>query len=158
MRWAGAAILLVMLVTSFGGSPAVATAREVKADRADNTYYFSYDAAAGTIGSAGSSLQERRGDPVSHRIYVDTVPEAAAGERLRATINFRLNAKEKRRFSGGVTLEIRDAAAQVVYEATKEVDFMLRPRSGFRSQRVTFRFDLPSGDYAASSTFKAPTA
>lgn len=156
LRWAGAGILFALLVAFFGGSHAVATAREVKADRADNTFYFSYDATAGTIDAASSSLQERRRDPVSHRIYVDSVPGAVIGERLRATVNFRLNAREKRRFSGAVLLEIRDAAGQVVYKATKSVDFTLRPRSGSRGHRVTFRFDLQSGDYSATSTFKAP--
>lgn len=158
MKAVGGAVLMLGLLAMLWGSQAVATAREVKADRSDNTYFFSYDAADGTIGTASSSLQERRRDPVSQRIYVDAVPGAAVGERLRAAVNFRLNSKEKRRFSGAVSLEIRDATGRVVFEGTKDVDFTLRPRSGSRGNRLVFRFDLPSGDYAATSMFKAATS
>ena len=146
----------MLLAALLGGSSAVATARQVKADRADNSFYFAYDATAGTIDSAGSSLQERRRDPVSHRVYIEAVPGAVVGERLRARVNFKLNAKEKLRFNGSVTLEIRDSSAQIVYEETKEVDFRLRPQKGARGHRVLFRFDLPSGDYSATSIFRAP--
>ena len=155
--WGAVGVLLVALFTLIGGPQASATAREVRADRADNNYYFTYDASTGTLTTESSSLQERRRDPVSHRIYVDSVPGAVVGERLKAVVRLRLNVNERHRFNGALDLEVRDAAGQMVYNASQNVDFTLRPKKGYRGHKVIFLFDLPSGDYAATSFFKAPS-
>lgn len=150
-------LALIMLASLVGlTAPQTAEARPVKSDRSDNTFYFSYDATQGEITSAASSLQEPRRNPISQHIYVDAVPGAEVGRRLKATVKFKLNAKEKRRFKGSLTLEIRNGATQLVHLQVKEVDFVLRPKPGARRAKVVFRFDLDTGDYSAVSIFDAP--
>ena len=150
------AVALLASLTVIGGSGRAALSKPVQADRSDNTYYFTYDAAKGEATTEASTLQEKRYDPVSHRVYIDTISEAEVGRRIKATIVFRLNTKEKRAFRGDLAAEVRDAAAQIVYRSVRKVGFVLRPKKGFRSKRFTFRFDLPSGDYSATSDFDAP--
>lgn len=154
IRLALTAALLASL--TFGEPGAYALAKPVRADRSDNTYYFTYDASEGETTSEASSLQEKRNDPVSHRIYIDTMAHAKVGKRIKAKIILRLNAKKKRAFRGDLGVEVRDSAAQIVYRAIRKVNFVLRPKKGMRKKRFVFRFDLPSGDYSATSDFDAP--
>lgn len=149
------AVVLLASLTVIGGS-GTSLAKPVQADRSDNTYYFSYDAGEGEMTSEASSLQEKRNDPISHRIYVDTVAEAEVGQRIKARVIFKLNGRDKRAFRGDVAVEVRDAAAQIVYRSARKVAFVLRPKKGERNKRFIFRFDLPSGDYSATSDFDAP--
>lgn len=150
--------LTVSLLASLiflGGSGTPALAEPVQTDRSDNTYYFTYDADKGEMTAEASSLQEKRRNPISQRVYIDTIPGAEVGRRIKATILFKLNAQTKRAFRGELAVEIRDATTQIVNRCVGDVNFVLRPKKGLRSARFVARFDLPSGDYSAQSVFNA---
>jgi hypothetical protein len=149
--------LLLALLAASAIPRTVANAAPVRADRSDNTFYFTYDAEQGRITQESSSLQERRRDPVSYRIYVREVDGAATGERLKASVSLKLNrsAAEKKAYRGSLKISIHSSGPAPAYEAEREVSFVLRKRDGARSQSFTFYFDLPSGDYSASSAFRS---
>ena len=148
--------LLIALLAASSFPRTLAHAAPVGTDRSDNSVYFTYDAAQGQITAEGSSLQERRRDPVSYRIYVREVEGAATGERLEASVSLRLNstATEKKAYRGSLSISI-GAGVATAYEDERTVSFVLRKRDGARSQSFSFIFDLPSGDYSAVSTFRS---
>ncbi len=125
-------------------------------DRSDNSYSFTYDAASGEIGDAGSGLRISRSDPVSFVIYIRENEGAEVGERLRAQLRLGLNKNQAVRYNGFFSFEITDSTGTVVYRDEVRKRIVLRPRPGERRARLGFLFDLPSGSYDSRGFFDRP--
>lgn len=151
MRTVLAGLLLAAL-----SSGAAAAALNVRSDRSDNTFYFSYDAASGRQIEASSSARFVRKDPVSFLLYVSEAPEGAdVGKRLRARFSFELNKPKVVRYRGTFTLEIKDSSGLVIYTDAVRRKVVLRPATGEREKDFSIGFDLPTGSYEARALFKS---
>lgn len=140
-------VLFVLLLPVALAAPTV-----MQRDRADNSMSFSYDADDNDITEATSSIRTRRGDPVS---VTTTVQDVETDPPLRGQITLRLNHDHSVTYDGTFTFQIKDITGVVAYEASRYASFTLRPREGKRSKKMSFRFDLPSGDYSVFATFVA---
>jgi hypothetical protein len=146
-----------------GGGPGLhafagdASPTNVKAaDSSDNTFYFTYDAEAGVITKATSSALLTKDDKVTFYAYVRDRAGAPVGERLRGLLTLQLLGRKPIRYSGAFTLDVRGPAGVPAYEDDVTRSFTLRPKPGKRKTKVTLPFfDLPSGDYSATASFKA---
>lgn len=137
-------------------STAAAAPLNVRSDRSDNTFYFTYEAPSGRITESSSGARFVRKDPVSFLLYVTESAEGAEpGERLRARFAFELNNRRVVRYRGTFTLEVRDSLGAVVYTDDVERKVVLRPTRADRKKDFSLRFDLPSGSYEARALFKS---
>ena len=144
-------LLVVALCATASAAPL-----NVRSDRSDNTFYFTYESTSGRITDSSSSARFVRKDPVSFLLYVAEAPEEAQqGERLRAQFAFELNKRRVVRYRGTFTLEVRDSLGAVVYTDEIERKVVLRPTRGDRKKDFSVRFDLPTGSYEARALFKS---
>lgn len=145
------ACVFVLLSSSAGAEPL-----DVRSDRSDNTFYFTYEGASGEITESSSSARFVRNDPVTFLLYVSEAPEGADdGERLRARFAFELNKRRVVRYRGSFTLEVRNSLGAVAYTDSVERRIVLRPRPGERKKAFKIFFDVPTGSYEAKALFKS---
>ncbi|HEX2240195.1 MAG TPA: hypothetical protein VHJ82_03515 [Actinomycetota bacterium] len=144
--------LLVILSGSAHAAPI-----DVRRDRSDNTYTFTYNADDGEITLAASSRRITRNDRVSFLLGIRSDPEAEVGERLIARISLQLHSRKPLRYDGIFTLVVKTPEGDVVLKQTREDDYVLRPRDGERRAHFNMRFDLPSGEYEAHAKFRSDT-
>jgi hypothetical protein len=157
-RSAALIALLAVCATCLMAGPAAAAPLTKRRDRSDNTMYFQYNPATGRIDSAFSSRLVRRGDRVDFLTYAMERHGADEGRRLRARINVRLNRDRGIRYDGIFTVVVQDDVGATVYEGTRDVNFVLRPREGLRSRRMRWIFDLSApGYYTIFAKFRAET-
>lgn len=128
---------------------------EVRRDRTDNTYTFTYDAEEGEITLAASSRRITRDDRVSFLLGVKSDKEAEVGERLIARISLHLTSRKATRYDGTFTLVVKNPDGEVVHKQEEDASFILRPRSGEQRAELRLRFDLPSGDYESFARFRS---
>ena len=131
---------------------ALAAPTVMQRDRADNSMSFTYDADDNDVTQATSSLRIRRGDPVQ---FTTTVDDLETDPPIRGWISLRLIEKRTVVYDGTFTFHVRDTAGSVVFRASRHASFTLRSQPGKRTKDLSFRFDLPSGDYSVTSTFVA---
>src|SRR5687768_2229530 len=127
--------LLVGLLVLALCSAAAAAPLNVKSDRSDNTFYFTYESPSGRITESSSGARFVRKDPVTFLVYVSEAPAGAeAGERLRARFAFELNKRRIVRYRGIFTLEVRDSLGAVVYIEDVKRKVVLKPARGERKK------------------------
>ncbi|MFN2526424.1 MAG: hypothetical protein ABR505_09210 [Actinomycetota bacterium] len=151
--WLRRLTVLNLLLTVAGS--AQASPVEIRRDRTDNTYTFTYDADEGEITLAASSRRIRRDDRVSFLVGVKSDPDAEVGERLRARISLELSSRKAARYDGTFTLIVKNSDGEVVHKQAEDASFFLRPRAGERRAELKLRFDLPSGDYESIARFRS---
>lgn len=145
------AVIVVFLCASAGAAPL-----NVRSDRSDNTFYFSYDATSGEITESSSGARFVRSDPVTFILYVREAPDGAEeGDRLRARFALELNKQRVVRYRGVFTLEARNSLGEVVYTESVKRKVVLRPTTGERKKSFSIGFDLPSGSYESRALFKS---
>ena len=146
---AGALAALFVLGTAL---PAAAAPRTVGRDSADNGFSFSYDAEAGEITQGTSSLRFVAQDRVNYLTSFDLAAAPAEGQRLVAKISLKLFTQRVTVYDGTfkVVIEAADGTRTVLSKVAKVT---LRPEPGARTARLSFRIDLPSGDYDVTSSF-----
>lgn len=145
---------LFNILVLFAGT-AHASPIEIRRDRTDNTYTFTYDAEEGEITLAASSRRIDRDDRVSFLVGVRADKEAEEGDRLLARISLHLTSRKPVRYDGTFTLVVKDSDGEVVHTQEQDGHFVLRPSSGERRAELTVRFDLPSGDYESFARFRS---
>ena len=156
MRTKRARVVVIGLLVLALSTAAVAAPLNVRSDRSDNTFYFTYESASGRITDSSSSARFVRKDPVSFLLYVtEAAAGAEEGRRLRARFAFELNKRRVVRYRGTFTLEVRNSVGAVV--STDEVSrkVVLRPSRGNRKRDFSINFDLPTGSYEARALFKS---
>ena len=152
----GARTVLIGLLVVALCATASAAPLDVRSDRSDNTFYFTYESASGRITDSSSSARFVRKDPVSFLLYVAEAPAGAEqGERLRARFAFELNKRRVVRYRGTFTLEVRNSLGAIVYTDDIHRNVILRPARGDRKKDFSVRFDLPTGSYEARALFKS---
>lgn len=146
---AGALAALFVLGTAL---PAAAASRTVGRDTADNGFSFSYDSEAGEITQATSSLRFAAQDRVNYLTSVDTAATPSEGQRLVAKISLKLFTQRVTVYDGTfkVVIKAADGTRTVLSKVAKVT---LRPEAGARNARLSFRTDLPSGDYDVTSRY-----
>jgi hypothetical protein len=158
MMWKKMTSLALMgaVMGALVSAPVGATATKVRKDVSDNTFYFTYDAQDGVITKATSSALLTKDDKVTFYAYVRDRAGAPVGERLRGLLTLQLLGRKPIRYSGAFTLDVRGSVGVPAYEDDVTRSFTLRPKPGKRKTKVTLPFfDLPSGDYSATASFKA---
>ena len=140
-------------VVALMAAPAAASAIQMGADQADNSYVFNWDAEKGEIANAASSTVITRGDKVTFYTYAFERPGAPQGKRLLGRVILRLASKKAVAYRGTFTYRVLDATGTAAFEKSKDRNVVLRPRKGDRVARLRFLYDLPSGDYTLESTF-----
>lgn len=134
---------------------ALAAPLDVRRDRTDNGYSFTYDATQGEIVDAASSIRFDRRDPVSFIIYVrENTKSDELGERLRTRLSVALNKDRVVRYKGTFSFAITDSAGTVIHSDSRDLKVVLRPKPGARKASMSFVFDLPSGSYNAAGFFE----
>lgn len=145
-------VLIAMLISS----PGAAALTEMDRDRTDNTFYFSYEAATGTMPTQESAARYERDDEVTYLVYIRERPDAPPGERLAAILKLDLIGKEKVIYDGIFSVHVSAGDGTEVYSDEVDVRVVLRPVKGERKAKLRFLFDLPTGDYTALSRFSTP--
>lgn len=131
----------------------VAFAAEVKNDDVpDNVFTFVYDAEADEIVGATSSKMVVADDDVDISVVV---VESESTSPLAGRVRFLLVTKKPVRYDGTVVFKVIDGAGTTAYETTKPVSFTLRKERSKRARSVTFRFDVPTGEYQVDITFSS---
>lgn len=149
-------VIALVLTAVLMAPPAAASPLQVRSDRSDNTFYFTYEAASGRITESSSSARFVRGDPVDFFVYVREARDGSLeGERLRARFTFELNKPRVVRYVGRFTLEVRDSLGGVVYRDRVSRKVVLRPQPGQRKKAFSVFFDLLTGSYETKAYFKA---
>jgi hypothetical protein len=146
------ALQLALVLTV--AAPAQAAPITMDRDRADNSFYFSWDADLDEILEAYSATRLRRGDRVRFYVYVRD-PSNTEGDPLAGVLKLALRSRRAVRYEGTFILRIRDAGGQLVHVARRAAAFTMRPKDGFRRKRLAFQVDLPSGIYTARARFTA---
>ena len=141
------ASLLALLPTTGIAQPV-----EVAAERTDNEFSFTYDEANGEIGTATSSRETGGGDDVSFEVLV--VEADGAGPGLLGKLKLRLNGDQHTIYDGWFSLKV-SSGGSVYFQRLRPAEIHLRPRPGQRTAMITFRFDLPTGNYRAVGTFES---
>lgn len=155
MRWKLPRLALIALLVVALSAVASAAPLNVRSDRTDNTFYFTYEAASGRITESSSSARFVRTDPVTFLVYVSEDPQGAEeGGRLQARLAFELNRRRVVRYRGTFTLEVRDSLGTVVFSQSVRRRVVLRPTSGNRKRDFTINFEVPTGSYEARALFK----
>lgn len=131
---------------------ALAAPTVMQRDRADNSMSFTYDAEDKDVTQATSSIRTRRGDPVQFTTMID---DLETDPPIRGQITLRLIQSKAVVYDGTFELQVRDVAGDIVFQASRDAAFTLRSRSGKRTKNISFRFDLPTGDYSVTATFVA---
>jgi hypothetical protein len=153
---ARAAALLVSLLVLLTALPARADPWTFEKDKTDNDFYFTYDAASGTMPKAYSSARFNARDKVTFLVYVREHEGAMVGERLNGRLELALAKKQVVIYDGTFTLEVLSSmSTDPIYTASRAERIVLRPKKGSRKTSMTFPLDLPSGDYSARATFAA---
>ncbi len=150
LRYLSVLTLLAILPGTAHASPT-----EVRRDRTDNTYTFTYDADEGKITLAASSRRITRNDRVSFLVGVKSDADAEVGKRLVARISLQLTSRRPAKYDGVFTLVVKNADGEVVLTQERNGSFLLRPRDGQRRAEFTLRFDLPSGEYESVARFRS---
>ena len=130
----------------------VAQPVQVAAERTDNEFSFTYDEANGEIGTATSSRETRAGDDVSFEVFI--VEADGAGPGLLGKLKLRLDGDQHTVYDGWFSLKV-GSGGSVYYQRLRPAEIHLRPRPGQRTATITFRFDLPTGNYRATGTFES---
>ena len=145
-----AVIGLVLLA----GAPTVhAAPSEVKQDRSDNTFYFTYDSANEEITNAVSSRMFVKGDKVDFLVYVRETKNKNDSP-LRGKLTLRLLDDRAVRYDGVLNFIVKDSDGAVAYENPAPVDFVLRPKKGSRRAEIRYALNLDSGEYKVVGRFK----
>ncbi len=128
----------------------VAFAASVKnEDHVDNSFAFVYDTNASEIVAATSSKRFDFDDDVDFSVMVNETDEGS----LVGQVRFNLLSKRAVRYEGTVHFRVRDISGALSYSEDRDVSFTLRRAKGQRSQRLTFPFTVPSGEYKVGVTF-----
>ena len=132
--------------------PAVVSAQpvEVTEERTDNDVSFTYDESSGEIGTQTSRREFSRDDQVSFEVAIVEADDAGPG--LIGRLKLRLDGDQHTIYDGWFALKV-SSDGSVYYQRFRPAEIHLRPRPGQRTAAITFRFDLPSGDYRAIGTF-----
>jgi hypothetical protein len=148
--------LLVSLLALVTMAPAHADPWTFEQDKTDNDFYFTYDAASGTMPKAYSSARFNRRDKVTFLVYIREHEGAMVGERLNGRLQLSLAKDQVVIYDGTFTLEVFSTmTGDVIYTDSRDDRIVLRPKKDHKKASMVFPFDLPSGDYSARATFLA---
>lgn len=147
------AVVLGMASSLFPLSSAAAHPVRVNEDRTDNVFSFSYDSSSGEMPSQSARTQRETEDNVTFTVWVREAEDSGSG--LIGKLKLRLNGDHRTIYNGWFTLKIVDADGNVAFQRSRPANLQLYPRPGMRRATIPFRFDLPSGSYDATATFKS---
>ncbi len=149
--------LLVTVVLLLGAPAVEAAPKEIKRDRSDNTFYFTYDDSDEKITNAVSSRMFVKGDPVDFLVYVRET-KAKNDAPLKGMLTLRLLDDRSVRYDGTFDFVVKDPDGAIVYANPIAVDFVLRPKAGRRRVGIRYALNLDSGDYRVVGRFKQASA
>ncbi len=154
MRFTVRSIALALGVCSVValGSTAGAHPITVGEDQTENVVSFEYDSASGDITSEGNKRRPADED-VTFTVAIRETEDTGSG--LMGRLRLRLNGDHRTVYNGWFTLKIKDAENNVAYKRSKPANVQLYPRPGMRRASVPFRFDLPTGSYEATGSFRS---
>lgn len=123
------------------------------AKKSDNTYTFGYDADTNTISYAASSQGPfRRNGPKTTLVAYVRENKGSEEFPLKGLVIYSSHTGRRARYAGTVKLMIR-AADGTPYSWSEDVAWTLSGKKN-DSRKLEFEFDLPSGDYTATASFR----
>ena len=141
----------------FVASPASAEGgTTMRRDHNDNRYTFTYDSAESKITWEDSYHPIDANDPdkVDYFVYVRRAPQSSR-KPLFGEVDLKLitaNTKKPVTYRGAFTFKVRDLDNGLVVDQSKTRRFTLT--KDHRNRTLRFYFDLPSGDYSVTSSFR----
>lgn len=149
-----AAAVLISGTIALTAQGAMAASRSVGRDATDNRLDFEYDASTGTV-TERSSYRRASRDAV--RFEVGVVEADGYGSGLNGKLRLRLEGDRAVTYDGWFEITITDESGEVAYREARPATIQLKPRPGHRKAAISYRLDLPSGDYEASGSFEQDT-
>ena len=142
-----ATALLLSLVPAAFAHPAASEGRT------DNDVSFTYESDSGTMPSETSSRRKSDQDGVDFKVKVDESDDSGSG--LIGKLRLRLDGEEHATYDGWFSFKVTGEDGEVAFKRMRPATIQLRPQPGHRKASLTFRFDLPSGNYYATGYYEA---